>query len=94
MSYQTNHRSANNWWERSPNGNNTTNFCNVNSDGSANNNNASNSNGVAVGFRNLDRSDKVTRCGEIRTFYGRNSCNPALWLKQSFDAINRTLLAW
>ena len=39
--------SANNWWERSPNYNNSSNFCNVNSDGSANNNNASNSNGLA-----------------------------------------------
>ena len=39
--------SANNWWERSPNSGNTTNFCNVNSDGTANNNNASNSNLIA-----------------------------------------------
>ena len=41
--------SANNWWECSPraNTNNSNNFCNVNSDGSANNNNASNSNGLA-----------------------------------------------
>lgn len=40
-------RSAYNWWERSPNGSNSNNFCNVNSDGSANNNNASNTNGLA-----------------------------------------------
>ncbi len=39
--------SANNWWERSPNYNNSSNFCNVNSDGTANNNNASNTNGLA-----------------------------------------------
>lgn len=39
--------SANNWWERSPNSGNSTNFCLVNSDGTANNNNASNSNGLA-----------------------------------------------
>ena len=39
--------SANNWWERSPNSGNSTNFCNVNSDGTANNNNASNSNLLA-----------------------------------------------
>lgn len=39
--------SANNWWECSPNSGNSKNFCNVNSDGSANNNNASNSNGLA-----------------------------------------------
>ena len=40
---------ASNWWERSPNGGNATNFCNVNSSGAANNN-ASNSNGVALGL--------------------------------------------
>ena len=39
--------SANNWWERSPRDSNSNNFCNVNSDGSANNNNASNGNGLA-----------------------------------------------
>lgn len=41
---------ANNWWERSPNGNNSNNFCNVNSNGNANNNNADNSRGVCFGF--------------------------------------------
>lgn len=39
--------SAYNWWERSPNSGNSTNFCNVNSDGSVNNDNASNSRGLA-----------------------------------------------
>lgn len=34
----------------SPNGSNSTNFCNVNSNGNANYNNASNANGVAFGF--------------------------------------------
>lgn len=51
---------ASNWWERSPNGSNATNFCNVNSDGTANNNNASNSNGVAFGLCNSYGTDKVT----------------------------------
>lgn len=41
----------------SPNASNSTNFCNVNSDGSSNNNNnASNSNGVCFGLR--DRETK------------------------------------
>ena len=35
------------WWECSPNVSNSTNFCNVNTSGAANNNNASNANGVA-----------------------------------------------
>ena len=36
---------ATNWWERSPNASNTTNFMNVNTNGNAgNNNNASNAN--------------------------------------------------
>jgi hypothetical protein len=42
---------ANNWWERSPNASNSTNFMNVNNNGNPNNNNnASNNNGVALGF--------------------------------------------
>ncbi|MFY0426619.1 hypothetical protein [Vescimonas sanitatis] len=36
---------------RSPNASNSNNFCNVNTSGAANNNNASNSLGVAPGFR-------------------------------------------
>ncbi|MBQ8000029.1 MAG: hypothetical protein IJ298_02280 [Ruminococcus sp.] len=35
-----------NWWLRSPNVGNSTNFWNVNNNGNCNNNNASNSNGV------------------------------------------------
>ena len=38
------------WWERSPNGSNSTNFCYVYSNGNANNNDASHSNGVSFGF--------------------------------------------
>jgi len=42
---------AYNWWERSPNASNSTNFVNVNNNGNPNNNNnASNANGVAFGF--------------------------------------------
>jgi len=41
-----------NWWERSPNYNNSNNFCNVNNNGNANNNNAQNANGVAPDFTN------------------------------------------
>ena len=42
--------SAYTWWERSPTSSNSTTFCNVNSSGSANANDASGSNGVAFGF--------------------------------------------
>lgn len=42
--------SAYNWWERSPRGSTSTPFCHVTSSGSANNSNASSSNGVAFGF--------------------------------------------
>lgn len=38
------------WWERSPQGGNSTNFCGVNSNGNANADNASYSYGVAFGF--------------------------------------------
>ena len=40
-----------NWWERSPLYNNSTIFCNVNTTGTANYNNARNSNGLAPAFR-------------------------------------------
>ena len=42
--------SANSWWERSPNGDNSSGFCHVNSGGSANNDSASYSRGVCFGF--------------------------------------------
>ena len=38
------------WWERSPDGSNSANFCRVNSSGDANFDNASYANGVAFGF--------------------------------------------
>ena len=42
---------ANNWWERSPNINNSNNFNNVNTGGNPNNNNnANNSNALSFGF--------------------------------------------
>lgn len=47
------HSPAANWWERSPNSGNSNNFCNVNTSGSANNNNANWSNGVAPDFNKL-----------------------------------------
>lgn len=42
--------SASYWWERSPNGNNSSNFCRVNSNGNANNSSANLSRGVCFGF--------------------------------------------
>lgn len=42
--------SANNWWERSPHGYNSSSFCYVNSNGNANNSNANISRGVCFGF--------------------------------------------
>lgn len=42
--------SANRWWERSPRGSDSTSFCYVNSDGTADIRNASYTNGVAFGF--------------------------------------------
>ena len=38
------------WWERSPNGGDSTSFCNVNSNGNASSSSASNSGGVCFGF--------------------------------------------
>ena len=39
-----------NWWLRSPDPGNSTNFRNVNSNGNANTNNATNGNSVVLGF--------------------------------------------
>ena len=52
------------WWERSPNYNNSNNFCNVNTDGSANNNNAYNSNGFAPGFKKTLLGPEIVANGE------------------------------
>lgn len=41
---------ANWWWERSPHGSDSSNFCGVNSNGNASNSNAHNTNGVCFGF--------------------------------------------
>ncbi len=50
--------SANNWWLRSPNVSNSTNFRNFNSTGNVNNNNANNTRGVSFGFCNTIYSTK------------------------------------
>ena len=52
------------WWLRSVNASNTTNFCNVNTDGSANNNNAYNSNGFAPGFKKTLLGPEIVANGE------------------------------
>ena len=54
---------ASNWWERSPNGSNSTYFCIVISNGNANYYFASYSYGVAFGFRNSNRTDTVAPTG-------------------------------
>ena len=38
------------WWERSPGGSDSDNFCNVNSSGGASDNNANGTSGVCFGF--------------------------------------------
>lgn len=53
------------WWLRSVNASNTNNFCNVNTDGSANNNNAYNSNGFAPGFKNNLGPEQVANCEAV-----------------------------
>ena len=57
--------SACSWWLRSVNASNTNNFCNVNTDGSANNNNAYNSNGFAPGFKNNLGPEQVANCEAV-----------------------------
>ena len=57
--------SACHWWLRSVNASNTNNFCNVNTDGSANNNNACNSRGFAPGFKNNLGPEQVANCEAV-----------------------------
>lgn len=98
---------ASNWWERSPNGSNSTNFCIVNSNGNANNNNnASNSNGVSFGLRNNKDRQSSSRVKSVSL--RKENLFPAVWLKMSSmsvqicfsqktgvsDESSRTLLAW
>jgi len=52
---------ANNWWLRSANSNNDTNFRNVNNNGNVNNNNANNTNGVALGFSQGRQSNHMAK---------------------------------
>lgn len=54
--------SSTNWWTRSANWNNINNFCYINSSGNWNNNNANNTNALALGFpfsrpSNLERGE-------------------------------------
>ena len=50
------------WWLRSANYNNNNNFCNVNTDGSANNNNARNAAALAPGFCDAGSHGVTDRC--------------------------------
>ena len=87
---------AANWWERSPNSSNSTNFCNVNTNGNANNNNAYNSLGVAPDFvsQKWYGSNAVTRCRVNYDPYERRDISRDENPKLSFDVQARTLLAW
>ena len=53
------------WWLRSVRASYTNYFCSVNTDGSANNNNAYNSNGFAPGFKNNLGPEQVANCEAV-----------------------------
>ena len=52
---------AANWWLRSPISSSSTNFYNVNNNGTSNNNNASNANGVAFSSSHGRRSNRKVK---------------------------------
>ena len=81
-----------NWWERSPNYNNSNNFCYVDTNGNANNNNARNSNGLAPDFVNQKwlRSTAVTRSRVNYDLYERRDASRDASPKLPFDAQTRT----
>lgn len=66
------HGSANNWWLRSMNLNNTNNFYNVNNTGDWNNNNASNNNLPAAGFHLCENYVRVSPQAE--TIFAKDRC--------------------
>lgn len=85
---------AANAWCRSVNATNTNNFCLVNTNGSANNNNANNSWAVAPGFHNLRKGERV-KCSRKRTGpIVKGEILPGQNPKPHFVALARTLLAW
>lgn len=68
-------------WLRSVNASNSNNFCNVNTDGTANNNNANNSLGCAPDLTSLPQGGwvaKVTRRGEEKTLRERRCVSRGL----------------
>lgn len=97
---------ASNWWERSPDGSNSSDFCGVNSYGYAYNNDASNSYGVSFGLRNNKDRQSSSRVKSVSL--RKENLFPAVWLKMSSmsvqicfsqktgvsDESSRTLLAW
>lgn len=70
------------WWCRSPNYNNSNNFCNVNTDGGANNNNANNANGFAPILK-IYRLNNVNFEENITTFFYEEK--HFLWLLPKMD---------
>ena len=75
------------WWVRSPNYNNSNNFCNVNTDGSPNNNNnANNSNGFAPILK-IYRLNNVNFEENITTFFMRRNTSCGFCPKWAHDAL-------
>jgi len=80
------------WWLRSPYSGNSNNFVNVNTSGNVNNNNASNSYGVAPGS-SLGRQSNP-RAKSVQG--GEKECMAFLGNEVNIysDGFERTLLAW
>lgn len=82
------------------NASNTNNFCNVNTDGSANNNNAYNSNGFAPGFKNNLGPEQVANCEAVPQILKENLTLGDWPAMRGLHSLNhhsmeaRTLLAW
>lgn len=74
------------WWVRSPNYNNSNNFCSVNTDGSPNNNNAHNANGFAPILK-IYRLNNVNFAENITTFFMRRNTSCGFCPKWINDAL-------
>lgn len=76
---------ASNWWTRSPNTSNSTNFIYVNTSGTNNNNNASNTYGVCLGL--CERSANIRR-GYVRHSNPQKGANTVHLQRESLHPVS------
>lgn len=85
--------SANNWWLRSANPTNSTNFHYINNNGNVNNNNASNSNGACFGFCIISQVRQSNLFLDEISAFAKGACDLSERINKNSDMVDWTLLA-